>query len=904
MSGRRLLLYAGLAILLGVAACVSSLQLVRMQSDLGPRTQRIYIRFVPGISIEARERIERDAGLYAREEREPRTWSYLLSNHTPQNIRALLSNPAVEDTAHVDRARFRVEIDRPDLPGWLRELLQEESLPQISRWLTAIALASFACATVFLWRARHQIQAALTRATKALVSTAVRTWPVIERQALRIASFFDQPAEPIARGEIVAGLLLGLVFLAPLLMSGPGDDEELGLGVFSSQIYYRELLHGRWLYWLNDLAFGMPLPLGQRFDFHPLFAIGSLFSLRAAVSAVWLAHVAVMVVYFIRLAALAGAGRRLRLTLLAFYVFSVPSVVLFYWTDWLSCIIPWTWYPVVLYYLHDALTGGAERRFWPTAIRLGLILGVWIINSHAGYLVPLVICLAAYVLTAAPRTRSTYGALLMSAVFALLISAERIYFLLHERSFFPPDLAKATQGGFSIWRYLTTAAAPLLGRNERDLPFIGGTMLVAALASVFIVRRVHNRHVRGCVVAFVVALAMGLMPIDYLRPTGLSGVWVFRDPMVFFGLLAAILTITSVLQRRSHAMRVAIGLLVVVQIAQQSAIIGRDIRPYLDGRRVLRFYRDQGTPTGFGAIVVRLAAEHGTRIYLSNNAHQLSRGFLTPSGIYVPTDYALLGLNPVNGWFKNISMDRFYPSPMLMHGAIGGQQEVIDNPTLLDVLGIDLVITAAGDPPPRALSLLERPHVGTRGGGVADLEILSNADAWPDAVMLRPDALAVQLPVVPGCGHTGVMCRQFEPLAATRLPDQAVVTEENGDYQVTVSPSASERVLFVSALYRPEWVATSSSAPLEVEPIAGAFVGVRVPPGARDVHLVFTPTTRVALTKISATSLVILILAAAWTLWPQRQGGYGGLGRRRSTRSHGGHGDARRIAVGVIQRLK
>jgi hypothetical protein len=656
-------------------------------------------------------------------------------------------------------------------------------------------------------------------------------------------------------------------------MFGPGDDEELGLGYFSSQIYYRELLHGRWLYWLNDLGFGMPLPLGQRFDFHPLFAAGSLFSLRAAVSAVWLAQVAVMAVYFLRLAALSGASRRLRLGLLACYMFSVPSVVLFYWTDWLSCIIPWTWYPVVLYYLRDALSGAAERRFWPTAIRLGLILGVWIINSHVGYLVPLVICLAAYVLTAAPRTQSGYGVLLMSGAFALLISAERIYFLLHERSFFPAGVAKVAQGGFSIWRYLAASAAPLVGRNEKDIPFIGGAMLTAALASVFVVHRIRDRHVRGCLVAFVIALAMGVTPVEYLRPTGLSGVWQFRDPMVFFGLLAAAVTIASALRQHRHAIRVAVGVLIVVQIAQQSVVVGKYLRGYLDQPGAMGFYRDQGHPTGFGAIVVRHAEQYGRRIYLSDAAHQLSRGFLAPSGIYVPTDYALLGLNPVNGWFKNISMDRLYPSPMLMHGAIGGQQDVIDNPTLLDVLGIDLVITAAGDPPaPEGLTLLERAHVATRGSGVADLEIFSNADAWPDAVLLRPDALAVQLPLVPGCGHSGVMCRQFEPLAATRLPDQAVVTEENGDYRVDLTPSAAERLLFVSAFYRPEWVATSSSgARLDVQPIAGAFLGVMLPPGTRDVHLVFTPTIRVALTKISGASLVILILAGAWSLWPQRQ---------------------------------
>jgi len=858
IRGRWFPLYVGLAILLGVSAHVAALRLVQLQSELGPGAQRIYVRFVPGLSTQARERIERDAGLYAREERESRTWSYLLANQSPANIRALLKNPAVEDTAHIDRERLRVEIDRPELSEWFRQLVQDESLPAISRVLANIALAFFACAVVLVWWGRHQIRAALTYARVLLV----RIWAIVEPRAARIGSFFDQPAEPLRRNELIAGLLLGLVFLAPLLIFGPGDDEEVGLGYFSSQIYYRELLHGRWLYWFNDLGFGTPMPLGQRFDFHPLFAIGSVFSLRAAVSAVWLAQVALMVVYFLRLAALSGLGRRLRFALLAFYVFSVPSLVLFYWTDWLSCIVPWTLYPMLVYYLRGAFSAEAQRNFWPTAIRLGLIVGLWIINSHAGYLVPLAICLGAYVLTAAPRRLSTYLLLATGAVLALSISAERIYFFLHEQRFFPAEMVKATQVGFSARNYLTATLAPLVGGNERELPFIGGAMLLAALTSAVFVRRVRDSHARGCIVAFAVAFVMGLMPSEILRVTRMSGVWQFRDPMVFFGLLAAAVAIGSGLQRYGYAARVALGLLLVVQIAQQGTLVRTDIQGYLSEPGVLRFYRNQGQPTGFGEIVVRQAAEHGTRIYLSDTAHQMSRGLLAAYGIYVPTDYALLGVNPVNGWFKNVSMDRLYPSPFLMHGAIGGQRAVIDNASLLDVLGINLVITTAADgSAPEGLTLLETSHVATRRGP-ADLEIFLNADAWPHAVLLRPDALGLELPLVPGCGHTGAMCRQFEPLAATRLPDPVFLREENGDYQVRVTPSPTERVLFVSALYRPEWVAMASGLPLEVKPIAGAFLGVTLPAGTEDVRLVFTPTTRMALTRLSATSLVILLIAA------------------------------------------
>ena len=214
-----------------------------------------------------------------------------------------------------------------------------------------------------------------------------------------------RPAVPgLQWTEVAAGLVIGLVFLAPLLAYGPADDEEVGVGGFSSQVFYRSLFDGQWTFWSNDLGFGTPMPIGQRLDFHPVFALASLWSLRAALSAVWIVHVAVMVVYFLRLAAVSGIRPLLRTCLLACYVFSMPSVFYFYQTDWVSVIVSWSLFPV----WSSTCTGPcgirAATSFWVTAARLGLLAGFWVLNSHPGHLSTLALVLGVYV--AGPGARA------------------------------------------------------------------------------------------------------------------------------------------------------------------------------------------------------------------------------------------------------------------------------------------------------------------------------------------------------------------------------------------------------------------------------------------------------------------------------------------------------------------
>jgi hypothetical protein len=371
--------------------------------------------------------------------------------------------------------------------------------------------------------------------------------------------------------------------------------------------------------------------------------------------------------------------------------------------------------------------------------------------------------------------------------------------------------------------------------------------------------RSAGAHMRACSVAFAASIALSLAPYALLRWTATSGGWLFRDPMVFWGLLAGGFVLQRALDSPAQYARPVVWALLALQLVQQGATIRIGLRRYAEGLDQVAFYRHQGQPVDLGRTLVEQARVYGPRVYLSDRAQFLTRSGLTPYGVHAVTDLVFLGLNPVNAWFKGVSMDRLAPSPRSMHGFIAGEREVIVNGPLLDVLGVDMVLTTAGEgPAPADLVALDQRHVQTFRGD-ADLMLLGNPGAWPDAVLLDSSAREMALPVRDGCPHEGALCRDYTQFAGTRLDDHVSVTATNGEYRVHIDPAPRERLLFLSATYRPEWRASSNSGALAIDAIGGAFIGVTIPPGAADVDVAFVPRMRIALAWFSGVTCVVLI---------------------------------------------
>ena len=99
---------------LSCAAWLGASELWQLHTTVGPPAQTVNLRWAPGVSSLDRQRAEAELGLAeAREnggEQGP-TRIYRLSRRSTSDIQRILSNPMVEDTHHIDRVAFRVELD-------------------------------------------------------------------------------------------------------------------------------------------------------------------------------------------------------------------------------------------------------------------------------------------------------------------------------------------------------------------------------------------------------------------------------------------------------------------------------------------------------------------------------------------------------------------------------------------------------------------------------------------------------------------------------------------------------------------------------------------------------------------------------------------------------------------------
>lgn len=127
----RRVLVAGVVCLAIAAVAYSALHIAR-----GPEPIFMRVRWAPDVDDAARKETEQRYGLSQAEQLEGRTWGYTLTDLSSINIRALVSDPAVEDTQDIDRAAFRAS------PGAARRPRPEsDSMLPLALWgATALGL--------------------------------------------------------------------------------------------------------------------------------------------------------------------------------------------------------------------------------------------------------------------------------------------------------------------------------------------------------------------------------------------------------------------------------------------------------------------------------------------------------------------------------------------------------------------------------------------------------------------------------------------------------------------------------------------------------------------------------------------------------------------------------------------
>jgi hypothetical protein len=140
-KARRRLFHVGVSSLLLWVLAAGSYGLLRVA--FGQRPVSIHVRWAPSVDNSTRERLEQRHGLSRGEQSEGRTWAYELTDRSRANIRALVTDPAVEDTQNLHRTAFRVGYFAP------RGRYAAGTPPVVLEFLTVLFLIAGFVAIVF-----------------------------------------------------------------------------------------------------------------------------------------------------------------------------------------------------------------------------------------------------------------------------------------------------------------------------------------------------------------------------------------------------------------------------------------------------------------------------------------------------------------------------------------------------------------------------------------------------------------------------------------------------------------------------------------------------------------------------------------------------------------------------------
>jgi hypothetical protein len=267
-------------------------------------------------------------------------------------------------------------------------------------------------------------------------------------------------------------------------------------------------------------------------------------------------------------------------------------------------------------------------------------------------------------------------------------------------------------------------------------------------------------------------------------------------------------------------------------------------------RSYLGFARDQRLVNYLRSLGVNST----DRIYLSPGSHAGKRLWDTECG----NGLAFKGLTVVNGTFKGISAGLLYPDSLLFQGCIFGQNDVIKNKDLLDVLAIRYVIAAPHEI--RDCSLIKIGSFSAYKG--FELDILKNNDAWPLAVFVDEKTVNLILPRRESCEHTRLLCAEFSGYKQLHKLDKKLnITEKNNNIVITTSSNDLKDPVLVSIMYLPGWVIKTSSGNFKVSKTKEGLITFKIPSGEKKIILSYEPSIRIALFYLSCVMMTLLPIA-------------------------------------------
>ena len=654
------------------------------------------------------------------------------------------------------------------------------------------------------------------------------------------------------RWLVGAGLTVAaMAVLLPNWVIGSRDDEALFLEVASTTYQAKHLFLG-W-FWDPFVAFGSPMPFSQTLSYHPIllafrwgsvpFAVALFYQLQ-----LWIALFSVWAVC-----------RHLRIrpaaAWLCVFSFATCTATLNYLSDfWLIGWLDWTLSPLLLLLVLRLLdaTDTWSRAF--DSVAAGLCIALMLLDGHAGVFPAYALGIAVFVAASSRRLLELwrwFGLLLL--VFALC-TATRFYDIGLE--YFRAPAAERNQQLYPMnWASLLFYPIPSREHGYRLLA-IGGPFFVLTIVGICWLSLLRGAHVNALRIAAVFSFFAWFFVAKLITP--MAGNYFFRDPFSLFAILLSGLTLQALWQRYSLA-RPLLLLAAAVQIA---ALVWGFYPLYrLDAQLSLDYLRGKLAPSVRAEMddqpiyryFEQLPDRTTTRAYIAGSANdRITRS----RADYEFAAWGLRGLRLVNGHFRGTDMSSLLPVKETLLSEIFADPPLATSRPALDVLNIGYVLGEPSDKVAPGLRRIRRFRL--YDGAVID--VYRNATAWPDAVLLSPQAKSLEsLPARKDCSNPGLLCGDFTRVVSLRRPrDVAAETWHGATLDVRLRPARHDSVLMLSQLYRPGWQAHfSNGKTVSGFELFGALTGFDVPAGTTSASIDFRPAPRMALAALSWAAILL-----------------------------------------------
>jgi arabinofuranosyltransferase len=121
---------------------LAAVWLFQLQRDHDPARARFNVRWVEGLTVAERRAAEQALDLRDGEQVGGDTWTYRIATRSRDAVERIVRAPLVADTFHIDRDDFRVLIEAPELPRWLRWLIETSRIGLLAWGLVAVGVVA------------------------------------------------------------------------------------------------------------------------------------------------------------------------------------------------------------------------------------------------------------------------------------------------------------------------------------------------------------------------------------------------------------------------------------------------------------------------------------------------------------------------------------------------------------------------------------------------------------------------------------------------------------------------------------------------------------------------------------------------------------------------------------------